>query len=168
METFSFHGLVQINKVLNNFGRMLDLVPQRSDSNSFEALQDDLPIVKCDAYHPSLNIIVKLFGGVNFDDSADTYYDFKNSDFLNIEEQLVSVDWAGVLSNLSVNEAFLNFHNLFSDIVKCFTPKKKVYSSIYPWWFTPELKSLVKNNIVLHNRYRSLREASDYQAFKNF
>ncbi|KAG8232006.1 hypothetical protein J437_LFUL010266, partial [Ladona fulva] len=62
LETFSFHGMVQINKVHNNFGKMLDLIFVRSESNAFKVSQDDLPMVECDAYHPCISIQVFLMG----------------------------------------------------------------------------------------------------------
>ncbi|KAG8237160.1 hypothetical protein J437_LFUL016644, partial [Ladona fulva] len=100
-ETFSFHQMIQVSNVYNICGKMLDLIFFRSESRSVEVCHDELPLVNCDAYHPSLNILVTASKETELGDRSISQYDYENSDFSGINEYLLSVDWAGIFLNLS-------------------------------------------------------------------
>lgn len=162
IESFSLLQCQQLNVCPNSTGRLLDLI--FSQSNSTTVIYADIPLVDCDSHHPALSILIPT-GLLPSEKVYSSYYDFKHSDYSAINSSLNSINWAGVLGSLSVDEAFYTFYDILYGIVYHHTPLKCVYSSTYPQWFTSELRSLVRTKKCLHKKFKITGAIQDYEAF---
>lgn len=156
-------NLKQKNCVTNVDNRSLDLVlskvPNLAVCQSFDIF------VECDTYHPPLSINVPLNNKFTNLKYSGTVYDFKKCDFDSICDYLQHQDWS-FLHTISDLETIVNiFYKVLYTAIDTFVPKKKLYCSSYPVWFTKELIESIKNKKIAHRCYKNSNSDANYQEF---
>ena len=156
----------QCNNVLNDFGRLLDLV---ISDNKLEITHDSSPMVKEDVHHPALafDYILDKICRVNFAirTEADAY-DFRKANFPGLYHDLETVDWQFLTAFEDIDSACTAFYAKIYNIFDVHVPKFKQNRSRFPPWFTNEIKSNIKRKKLLHDRYRRFGFEVDHQAFR--
>jgi len=91
-ETFAFHGLYQINSILNSHGSLLDLIFTNTLTVNVNCSID--PPIKCDLYHPAISLTYET----NLRSSPPIvpktfFFNFKNANYESISKFLNSFNW---------------------------------------------------------------------------
>lgn len=166
LQNISSLNLFQINYILNSKNSMLDLILSNSPSSNVSLHND--PIVPIDAYHPPLYInylFKKSFSSLSF---SETSYDWKKSDFSSILSFLGSIDWISIFSKYNDISSMLHeFYSILFSAIDSFIPKKKIFSSKFPIWYSKDLKSLIKQKKLLHVIYKISKSNLDYLHFSS-
>lgn len=104
-DTFSFHGLTQVNPIRNANDRILDLVLVNDETlpncNVCEALDT---FVHTDEAHPALDVAVTMSLPLRFQNIMNVQHDFRRADYNLLNDALLSVDWQFLSSELSIDD----------------------------------------------------------------
>ena len=162
-ESFSYVGLFQKNHIPNSRGVFLDLLfsnlPLLSVANACDMLLPD----SVHHYAYSFQIDYCNTGALlQFD---ELYYDFANADYFAINDVLASCDWDIIFGEFEVDVIVDKFYAIIMQCLDNFVPVKRVKSSNFPKWFSPELKDLILKKKGAHRRYLATQSAEDYVEF---
>lgn len=178
----NFNSLVQKNEVVNDRGRVLDVVLISEDLVSSVSRYSD-PFVSEDAHHPSLlaNIEIAYSKVVNFNVNNNTYeYNFANTDFLGLYNAFAALDLSEIEHITDVNEACELMHDKIFTLLDTFVPKRKCNRTQYPCWYTrsiihkiklkQKLRKLFKETgfLMYKDRFRSIRKELKQEIKKEY
>ena len=136
-------NLTQVNTVFNQFQVMLDLIFVSCPNVMVDRVIDALIVP--DAYHPPLHIVLKglapahVRGGENSE-----YRDFKRCDFSSVCEFLNQIDWDKETGDIEPNVALERLYGHINQAIDAFVPMRSVIRSTIPLWFSPSLRSLIR------------------------
>ncbi|XP_055543377.1 uncharacterized protein LOC129728926 [Wyeomyia smithii] len=142
LDCYNSAKLRQINEVLNENGRMLDLCFV-SIGTKIRATSAPVPLVNSVPHHPPLHLV--LNGNpttVNMNTVSDVVYNFRRADFASMLGVLYSLDWDDILDNNDVNAATLTLTHVLGYIIDRHVPKKVIIASTTTPWQTAELRRL--------------------------
>lgn len=159
-----FLGLTQLNKVHNSYDRMLDLVFS-SDPKTIVEHSDEL-LLPLDQHHPALDIIIAN-DSRNLQNSKTSTYNFTKADYPNIVDYLDHLDWSFLEAGNNITDQVEQFYSFLNTSRELYVPKIYVKASLYPIWFTKELKELIYNKKQMHKLYKLSRNINDYTNFTN-
>ncbi|KAK9702587.1 hypothetical protein QE152_g29853 [Popillia japonica] len=111
-EFCSFINLAQCNTILNNDGKLLDLVFTNLECN-IDAC--DSPSVTEDKFYPSLAVSFSFVkdAQVNFPENAhDLKYNFRKANFGELYEELLRIDWSALEQCTDVDVACDTMYNM--------------------------------------------------------
>ncbi len=143
VDFLSLTNLNQFSSVTNKNNRTLDLVLSNIDPSNITVNEELDPIVKVDWHHPPLTIEV---------DTAPLDYliedrlpkpNFFRADYVALNDKISSIDWAGELDPLSVDDATQRFYDLLMKLL-LHIPKVSKNKGEFPCWFTDVLIRLIK------------------------
>nr|CAI5870437.1 unnamed protein product [Callosobruchus analis] len=158
--------LQQYNGILNDTGRILDLVLSNLKCN---VLRDLFPLVPEDApYHPALGITVDKISvkACPFSTVCDTsMYNFRKAKYPQLYEALFIADWSFLDDITDANQAVDALYKFIYNILDTHVPKYRAFSHKYPPWFTPDIIRNVKCKAKLLNRFK---RSGDYQILNEF
>ncbi|XP_073984063.1 uncharacterized protein [Rhodnius prolixus] len=163
VDTYVYAQMHQINGITNCLGEFLDLVFS-TDKNIAVNLAHD-SIFKKEGYHPPLQFSFNLGCEKNVFKEPYLVFDYRNCDFKTISSYLVNYDWDYVLGTADVNTAFDLFGRVVTELISEFTPRKKIFESDYPNWFSKELITSTKKKKAAHQQYRISLLRKDYEHF---
>lgn len=157
LDGFCFHGLSQVNTIVNSGGRTLDLVllndvvlPNHSIHEAVEAL------TTVDVHHPPIELVVSCPLPVVYETVSDnTGFDFKKANFESLNVALRSMDWDRLDSIEDVNEAVAFFTNSVMQAVAEHVPPRRPPSK--PPWSNSRLRLLKRRRSAALRFYRSHR-----------
>ena len=159
-------SLRQLNSVVNSDGRVLDLVLSALDG----LVDGDVdPFVPEDNYHPALSISLRLAVGSpigRFPSRGNCRYNFRRADFHRLYHDLSIVDWSMLGTFDDVNAALERFYSELYAVVDRSVPRFSASRSVYPSWFTPQIKSSLKMKEYYRRRWRSTGSVSDMERFR--
>ncbi|KAF9823335.1 hypothetical protein SFRURICE_012754, partial [Spodoptera frugiperda] len=174
----SFCGLNERNVVKNMHGGMLDVVLVRESIGAPDIVVTETEgIVPLDAYHPALDIQVRVSSGncsesiepSNLDSLKD--WNFSKCDFehlyLLFSKQNI---WDEVLLTKDVKEATLKFYNVIYDLFDMCVPKKRRGRSAnrrYPIWFTRDIIQDIRAKLKFHSNWKLTKSHTMYLKFSN-
>lgn len=178
LEFLSLNNLYQINNILNENFRILDLVMVDNDFNHniFEPI---LPIFDKTFHHAPITVEFSVQNFQPLGNSCNFSYDFKNADYQSINLYLCDIDWLNVLSRLELKEMYCTFLSTFLEAINLFVPKKPLIVSSKPPWYNKRLSNLKNkknksfkrlrsdvNNHLLKNNYIKLQK--DFDVLNSF
>ncbi|KAL1374746.1 hypothetical protein pipiens_017903, partial [Culex pipiens pipiens] len=153
-ESFLANGLVQINFLLNNSNRLLDLAFV-NDAAAFELLQPPNSLLPIDAPHPPFVLKLEICAHTPASESIDPVaeeFDFKRCNFETLNSRLEAVDWSTMDTAGSLDDAVTEFYdqllNVLRDTVPVRARRFRCPSRTPPWW-----------NSQLRNLRNQLRKA---------
>ncbi|XP_073984828.1 uncharacterized protein [Rhodnius prolixus] len=162
VDTYVYAQMHQINGITNCLGEFLDLVFS-TDKNIAVNLAHD-SIIKQEGYHPPLEFRTNLGCEKNVCKEPD----YRICDFKTISSYLVNYDFPVipyVLGTADVNTAFDLFVRVVTELISEFAPRKKIFESDYPNWFSKKLITLIKEKKAAHQQYRISLLREDYEHF---
>ena len=167
LEGYSYCGLAQANTILNSFERWLDLLFVKDTVVAVDIAVDVL--ISPDQYHPPLVVCLSdLFLPTDHSRECNTYLDFKRGDYPSIINHLNAIDWdfesCGISPDLAVDRLYSHLY----DAIDAFVPVKTYRRSLYPRWFSPRLRSLIRDKKRAHKDYKTSNSLSDYLLFSGF
>lgn len=156
-----FH-LTQINNVVNDRNVLLDLVFASSQPDIGVGKSID-PLLPVESHHPALEI------GFTYDSTTASslnrifVFDFRRSNLEGIFDWIQ--DWYYPTEEDNCEAAFAEFCGSLGEVIKQFTPKEQQGKSLYPRWFSHELKLLVTRKKCLHKQYKITSNIQIYNEF---
>ena len=124
-------------------------------------------IVPCDNYHPALEFTVPIHGHFNSLISEEIRYNFKNADYYEINNKLISYNWLMYFDNNNLELSTSYFYDMLYKIIDSHVPKNKMSFSTYPIWYSTELKQLLKSKSEAHAIHKISLLPSDYLIFSD-
>ncbi|KAG5889410.1 hypothetical protein JTB14_018284 [Gonioctena quinquepunctata] len=159
--TFGYLHMYQCNFIMNSRNRLLDLVFSNIPKLSVSKAEDTL--FRSSIHHEP--IVIGCSGQMeNSLSYSEYYYDFKNADYLAINNLFADFNW-NQLKMLDVNEANNIFYCVIYEAMNSFVPLKLFKKSHFPIWFSPELKHLVREKTELHRKFKQSGNYDDYRVF---
>lgn len=155
-------GLFQVNDVVNENGRLLDLV-FISDPSFSELIVPPTPLMKVDSHHKPLLIKFDYMHTPDDSSHGDYYdFDFRQCDYALLNERIASVDWSNVLAYSCPNTATVRFYNALHQIFTDLVPRKlRRFTARYKHpWLNEELT-------VLRNQLRKKRKRINAASSEN-
>lgn len=162
-EFFATNCFFQNNNNLIKHGSLLDLVFYNVATLSIIVSLDSF--VSPDPYHPPLVINFHNYMQVTCFNSSYTYFNFNKADYPNICTFISNFDWPSTLSALSLDSAFNTLYDAFHQSVLRFIPIHSFKQSIYPVWFTIELKEILFRKKKAHAKFKFTFNTDDYRHF---
>jgi len=138
----SHFNLFQFNFIRNHNNVILDLAL----SNVHLCITNDPdPLVPIDKHHPALNISLNC----NQFNILPVHIDNFNHDFVNCDYSNILKYIGDSLSTISYNECNVNdivtqFYSILYDAIDLFVTRKRIYTNLFPIWFSATLKQFSK------------------------
>ncbi|XP_055604065.1 uncharacterized protein LOC129752302 [Uranotaenia lowii] len=143
LDSLSTATLRQINSVVNENGRMLDLCFANDGSRIPTIELAPAPLVKAVPHHPALSAsleVTKLNARVV--NLPAFYLDYKNANFEDISRILATIDWASELDLSDPNSAAETFSHILNYVIDRHVPKRTIRENLRTPWVTTELRRL--------------------------
>lgn len=154
----------QINNVPNAIGGYLDLI---LTNNALKVQCVDVPLLKCDKYHPALSFYVNCDATEDFSRFDYFYNDYANANYVLINQYLGNIDWNYLLNASDVNQVLLGFYEVLYNCINLFVPKKRCKNNKFPRSFSLELKNAILRKKAAHKKFRQSGDVSDYITFSD-
>lgn len=100
-------------------------------------------------------------------DMVDYFYDFRNADYVGLNNYLSPIKWLECLDFNDINNATASFYDILNMAIALFVPVKRYKSSNFPDWFNSELRNLVYQKKIAHKRYKTKGDITYYYEFTN-
>lgn len=158
-------GLTQFNNIVNNNGRLLDLVLSNRDCIVTKASELILPE---DCHHPALSIETDISKPPTnaFSAKSSGDFNFKKANYFDLYDDLASMEWVFLDQHVDVNSAVADFYNVLNTIIEKHVPKKKLGSRSYPPWFNGQIIHKIKLKAKFWTKYKRARKPNDLTNFK--
>ena len=144
LEGYSYCGLAQVNSIVNSYDCLLDLI----FANDIDLVVDNAVdfLIPPDRYHPPLKVRLNdLFVTTNQNRDIVTYVDFKSGDYPRIINHFNAIDWDFVTRSVDPDTAVDRLYSHIDQVIAAFVSVKVYRRSLYPRWFSPRLRVLIKN-----------------------
>lgn len=162
-ETFNCLSLVQVHSLPNQRGVFLDLLFCDNAEVTTSAAADPL---FCNSHnHDSFSFSVPLCDNIECQPQSCQYFDYANCDLAAFRCFLLDTDWDSILSQPNIDIIVDSFTSLLVKGIEKFTPIKVFRPSLYPKWFSNELRKLTREKKLAHLQFKSSNLELDYQRF---
>lgn len=143
LDNYSSATIYQINHVINQNNRSLDLCFVSAQDMAPFLCEAPTPLVRLDRHHPPLLVTLstKLMHDFNIS-PATVSYDFRNADHGSIAELLSNLDWDDLLDTVDIESAAQTISNVLAYIIDRHVPKKIHHHTTHPPWHTSEFRRL--------------------------
>ena len=164
-------GINQINYVRNSYNGLLDLVFSNFHNASLVPSIDSL--LPIDRYHPPLFIkLSHIFNDCTSISSSSSHkddpsYNFKRADYSKILRHLFAADWTSFYDSMDVDVQVDLFYSIVNAAIELYVPFVKVRNSVFPFWFSNDLKTMIFKKKAAHVAYKSSRSNKDYAIFSD-
>ena len=158
---YSFFNLCQLNPVLNSRNVALDLVFSNLLDISVSCASD---VIFQNTMHHSA-IFFELSLSCQKTQYEEFFYDFKNANYLAINDYLAGIEWTVLFANKNINEICLIFYEILFYIIDLYVPLKRFKTSTFPRWFDANLRRLTVEKKVAHTNFKRYGTMEYYQTF---
>ena len=158
----SSYGLKQYFPVHPAKGYTLDLL--LSDLE-FKTIDSPDFLVNIDSHHPPAFFEVQL-SSVSTPVLDNVQFNFKNINYDIIKCDLDSFNWSDLLTSRDINKNVDTFYTCLNSALERHVPKRRCCNSVYPRWYTNDLKNLIKEKKSIHRLWKIYGFQSDYIEFK--
>lgn len=153
IETCHDIGLMQINNVLNDNDRILDLFWTNEPDICFSRICDN-NILSNETHHKALNIDIEIC--INqIQINKQFYRDFTNADYTIINNVLNSIDWCDSLSeSTSIDSQVEKFYDLVNNVINNHVPLRESKVSNHPCWYDATAIQMKNKVTRLHKNFK--------------
>ncbi|XP_055527188.1 uncharacterized protein LOC129719807 [Wyeomyia smithii] len=161
-----WHGLTQVNNILIDNERLLDLVWVNDETLpicSVSAAHE--PLVELEAVHPAIVLSLNLSSTIVYDEPSELRaLNFRRADYATLTAALGEINWNAVLEpSISIDNAVNSFsstlESVFAQTVSFFEPPRK------PPWSNPRLRTLKRLRSAALRKYCCYRSAYNRNQF---
>ncbi|XP_055585007.1 uncharacterized protein LOC129737869 [Uranotaenia lowii] len=167
LDALSTATLRQINNIVNENGRTLDLCFVNDGSLSPTIEEAPEPLVKSVPHHPALLLTLDVSGIVAVTENpASFFHDFKSANFSAIFQTLDTINWESELDPSDPNAAAVKFTHIVNYIIDRHVPKRSAVSNLRAPWVTKELRQMktLKNKALrYYTRHKTLQAKNQYR-----
>lgn len=166
LDFFLSNGFNQINSVLNDIGRVLDLIFITSELKAM-CESSFSPMCSNSLHHKALLITLEFYCYDKKSPDVENVFNFAKADFTAINEWLQSIDW-GILDSLSSPlECYDLMCERFTTAINHFVPLKPKILRNKPPWFDAKLCKLKNIKNKAFKIYKRTKNDSDRLYFEN-
>ncbi|XP_058828267.1 uncharacterized protein LOC131688131 [Topomyia yanbarensis] len=160
LDSYNTAGLGQINNIVNSNGRVLDLCFVSLDLiNDCSISEAPSPLVKKCHHHQPLHLSIRDCSPIVFRDISESiYYDYKNANFLAMNQFLSNIIWSNVVDGRDVNESATVISNVLLYAIDQYVPKKLKKTPCSPPWTNrtlQRLKSAKRSALKKFSKFRT-------------
>ena len=157
-------SLSQINKIMNNNNRLLDLV--FVNDNTFSSVARALPLtLPEDLHHPSLDLSFETCIKKSSCSRSSRIHCFKKADWNKLRSLLSSVNWDSVFVNSDINNYVALFYGILWSCIDQCVPITEVKEHTINRWETPRLKYLKNLKNRLFKKFKRLGTLMSYAQY---
>ena len=170
--------LIQINHVLNDFNRAIDLAFVDKDLVS-NISQPIAPLFNKSVHHSPFLLEVSVLHQQKASNYSSLCYDYNRGDLISMNTYLENIDWAELFHDNDIESMYCKFLSVLDSASKTFIPLKRLRNIKYPAWYNKRLINLKnrknkafkhwrleRNNFVLKASY--LRCQSEFDTLNKF
>ena len=161
--TYSFLNCCQMLHIPNNRGVFLDLLFSNVNDLTVSTAVDLL--LGCNNHHIAYSCAVPVRFELDYCKVDQWYYDFRNADYICLNNFLASCDWETILDKNDINLAVGQLYDILYEGISLYVPVKKFKLCNFPVWFSNHLKSLIVKKKIAHKCYKQSNLPEDYQCF---
>lgn len=167
IDSFSEIALMQINYILNDNNRILDLVWTNEPDVCFCKICDD-NILTNESHHKALNIEIEFKCDVDLNAEKEYYNDYANANYDEINNEICSIDWCSILNaNNTLQFKTDLFYSIINKIIEKHVEIKEVKRMNNPVWFD-KVAINMKNRINrLHKKMKLPHNHNIKETYKN-
>lgn len=161
INSMDFGNLSQYNNIIINrdgVGNLLDLV---FSNVPVSVKQASAHLVSPDKYHPPIEIAIDK--NPMLTNNVTVFKNFRKSNFVAINELLMSHDWDSLL-DCGVENATSTFYSILNDAINKHVPKFNARKK-FPEWFTLELIKLINEKERRRKKFKKYGGVHYYQEF---
>lgn len=158
LDSYSTSTLSQINHVVNENNRSLDLCFVSSQDVAPFISCAPAPLVKPTPHHLPLIVTVESKLLHDFDETpVAVSYDFRKADYRSISDLLSSLDWENILDHHDVEVAARTFSHILAYTIDRHVPKISHQKTAHHPWQTKELRRLKSTKRAALRKYTKYR-----------
>lgn len=151
-------GLNQVNHVRNHNNCYLDLLFTNM-TDDFCVIEAPDPLWKNEVFHTAIEYSLFIHDNTTTldGDLTESYFDFKQANYIIIKNKLSSIDWQTLIRNLNLEQAVDTFYQIMYDILETSVPKKKrkkSHKSKSPPWYNRIIINLKNRKQKAHKAYK--------------
>lgn len=162
-ESFNSLSLRQVNHLPNNHGVFLDLV-FTNDFSIETSVAHDL-LLDNNFHHVAFVFSISIHTKVEYITPELVIFDYANCDLVSLKSYLSEINWSTVICPADLNSCIESFYNILYTGIELCTPKKRIFSSSFPKWFSKDLKALTFEKKKAHSLFKCSGLVSDYDRF---
>nr|CAH7725551.1 unnamed protein product [Callosobruchus chinensis] len=162
----SFFNFNQCNSILNDHGRLLDLVI----SNLVCCVDsDDSPLIQPDSHHPAL---IVTFPNIYTADpqfepnQLNETYNFKKANFPFLYDAITHIEWSFLNQITDVDIAVDEFYKKLYELIDAYVPVYKNYKRKFPCWFNSAIIINIKDKAKNLRKWRQTKKECFLLEFK--
>lgn len=157
LDGFCLNGLTQINHVVNQNGRLLDLVLVNESAFGICSLSEAVqPLTGLDNDHPALELDAYMTNPIAFNDTlCEPGFDFRRADFEGLRETLRQIDWRFLETADSIDDAVNEYTRTIVSTLSDFVPLHRPPSK--PPWGNSRLRNLKRKRSKALRKYSRTR-----------
>lgn len=164
-------GLFQINGVINDFSKILDLilVTDKDDCNVNRTIPVTTPE---DRFHPAIELIINLPLEHNYilPTIHEKVFAFKQTNYNALNELIVNVDWNSILAfpsekNTQIDHIFKVLYNKLFNFMDLCIPKYRMKSESGPPWNNGQLSRAKNNKNKCYKKFKRSGSSVDYSRY---
>ena len=155
LEFISQNNLCQVNNILNDNNRLLDLV-FISEYLTYKICNPFDNIFNKSFHHSPILIELDIIHFEKTVHDTDVYtFDFKKADFIALNNHLFSLNWNDIFYNMDLNAMYESFLNILQSAMYRYIPRKRIYKNNNPAWFNKRLSNLKNKKNKIYKKYRA-------------
>lgn len=152
-------GCIQINNILNNSGRLLDLCFSSIDTQT----ERGDSILEEDGHHPAL--VINICHKANLKPNNKPHYSFKRADFVSLNALFLQTNWIELYKLDSVEDKLNWLYSIINEGIAKHVPIHTAKTDDFPCWFSSELKNKIRLKKEAHAHYKKHLTTSAYRHF---
>ena len=168
MDFLGMLQLKQVNEIRNSIGRRLDLVAV-SENCIVHVNKAPLHLVREDKFHPCLDIEIKMSTQKqqNFvSRNVTRSFNFRRANFVELYNEILTLDWGKIDQNRSVNEMCNIFYDLIFTVVRKHVPMTRGRGRSYPCWFNQQIIELMRQKDLLYKKSKRSKNKADISNYR--
>ncbi|VEN50967.1 unnamed protein product [Callosobruchus maculatus] len=164
-QAFGYLKFYQHVMVPNNRNVFLDLV--FSNERELNVVRASDPLLDPSLHHIGYECCLKvskapLSSNLAYD---EFYYDFKNGNYIELNNYLASINWQACLAHSDINISTKIFYEIITFGIAYFIPLKRYKTSSFPKWFSQDLRTLTIAKRHAHYMYINNKSDENYNIF---
>jgi hypothetical protein len=134
-------NLSQFNGILNQYGKLLDLV---LSNDSVDVSECTDPLVPIDPYHKALLVTIRFVVISPLKPAPSIKYFYNKGDYDSINNELAQVNWREEFSRRSLDDSLDYLYSTFVRLRTKYIPSKNIHTDSFPKWYSASLKKAIR------------------------
>lgn len=148
-------GLSQLNYHRNDNDRILDLF-WSNDSDPCTCTVCDNHLLHNEQHHKAITVEYFIENITTEEKKTEFYLDFKNADYIAINDYLATVNWDLILNDGNLDDKIHKFYNILNKTITKHVKCKQKRTTTHPRWFNKQSINLKNQMNALHKKFKKM------------